>query len=309
MSSLFGHEHVQAPLCLCFLLTLKSPGHPSNLSRHYPATATTTNSTTATTTATTTTTTTATATATASTAGNFLPFDILTWVDQTSVFAEVHSAIQRGESVIIFPEGGSHDNADLLPLKGGVASIAYGSLSENVCIVPVGLNYFRGHRFRGRVVVEYGAPIYITKEMALQVQTNKREAYTQLLSDVADGMRSVLVTADSYDDLKLIHTARRLYQRSATILTTQRRQDLARRFSMGHRILKERFSASGVPRDLQELVKELEECVVYAVCLVRVVVSLFPCAILACLVIAETNPFSFYLRLPSFPCDIYSAPS
>jgi glycerol-3-phosphate O-acyltransferase / dihydroxyacetone phosphate acyltransferase len=187
----------------------------------------------------------------------FVEFDILAWVDQASVFSNVHTAIHKGESVIIFPEGGSHDNTDLLPLKGGVAAIAYGALSDHVCIVPVGLNYFRGHRFRGRVVVEYGTPIYITKEMAHTFQTSKREAYTTLLSQLATGMRSVLVTADSYDDLKLIHTARRLYQRSSTRITTQRRQDLARRFSMAHRILKERYSED-VPKDLEELQHELE---------------------------------------------------
>lgn len=42
--------------------------------------------------------------------------------------------------------------------------MAYSSLEKdgiNVPIVPVGLNYFRGHRFRGRVTVEYGKPIYL----------------------------------------------------------------------------------------------------------------------------------------------------
>ena len=121
----------------------------------------------------------------------------------------------QGSCIGIFPEGGSHDNTDLLPLKVrvvfvfvyacvcvcvcvrvyvcvpvvdgplpaclpgdcnashshialhypapccqvGVASIAFGVLDKfdvNVPIVPVGLNYFRGHRFRGRVVVEFG---------------------------------------------------------------------------------------------------------------------------------------------------------
>ncbi len=41
--------------------------------------------------------------------------------------------------------------ADLLPLKAGIASIAFGVLEKHgisVPIVPVGLNYFRGHRFR-----------------------------------------------------------------------------------------------------------------------------------------------------------------
>ena len=57
----------------------------------------------------------------------------------------------------IFPEGGSHDRTDLLPLKVGVALIAYSALEKdgiNVPIVPVGLNYFKAHRWRGRAVVE-----------------------------------------------------------------------------------------------------------------------------------------------------------
>ena len=192
--------------------------------------------------------------------GKYVGFDTLKYVDQSHMFTEVHSALQRGESIIIFPEGGSHDNTDLLPLKVGVASIAFGTLSDgntNVSIIPVGLNYFRGHRFRGRVVVEYGTPIHITKELAKQYKENKREAYQALLSQVADGMRSTLVTANNYDELKLIHTARRLYQRSSAVLPTKTRQDLARRFSTAHQILRSRF-ANGLPADLQELQKQLE---------------------------------------------------
>ena len=71
----------------------------------------------------------------------------------------------REEGTIgIFPEGGSHDRTDLLPLKAGVALIAYSALEKDglvIPIVPVGLNYFQRHKIRGRVTVEYGRPIYI----------------------------------------------------------------------------------------------------------------------------------------------------
>jgi glycerol-3-phosphate O-acyltransferase/dihydroxyacetone phosphate acyltransferase len=201
--------------------------------------------------------------------GNAVKFETLSFVDQSGTFSEVHTALQKGESIIIFPEGGSHDNTDLLPLKVGVASIAFGTLSDgntNVSIVPFGLNYFRGDRFRGKVVVEYGEPIHITKELAQKYKENKREAYRDLLSQVADGMRSTLVTAENYDELKIIHTARRLYQRagSSAIMTTKARQDLARRFSMALRILKERYKDPSdpdttVPADLKVLQHKLDE--------------------------------------------------
>ncbi len=68
-----------------------------------------------------------------------------------------------------------------------MAAIAFGVLEQHdvsVPIVPVGLNYFRGHRFRGRVVVEFGEPIHITKEHFQQYKTSKRTAYQNLLSEV-----------------------------------------------------------------------------------------------------------------------------
>ena len=56
-------------------------------------------------------------------------------------------------------------------------------------------------------------------------------------------MRSTIVTADNYEDLRLVHTFRRLYQSPTAIVTTAQKQDLARRLSMGYRILKERSTS------------------------------------------------------------------
>jgi hypothetical protein len=50
----------------------------------------------------------------------------------------------------IFPEGSSHDRADLLPLKAGVTLMALGAAAQHnveVQIVPCGLTYFHGHRY------------------------------------------------------------------------------------------------------------------------------------------------------------------
>ena len=39
-------------------------------------------------------------------------------LDQTEVYDAVHTVLHHGGSIGIFPEGGSHDRTDLLPLKG-----------------------------------------------------------------------------------------------------------------------------------------------------------------------------------------------
>lgn len=45
-------------------------------------------------------------------------FQVAPKLDQTGVYDAVHSVLHQGGSVGIFPEGGSHDRPDLLPLKG-----------------------------------------------------------------------------------------------------------------------------------------------------------------------------------------------
>ena len=84
-------------------------------------------------------------------------------VDQSAMFDAVHEALYSGKAVGIFPEGGSHDRPSLLPLKAGVAVMALGALAKHpnlpLRLVPVGLNYFSGHRFRSRVFVDIGEPL------------------------------------------------------------------------------------------------------------------------------------------------------
>jgi glycerol-3-phosphate O-acyltransferase/dihydroxyacetone phosphate acyltransferase len=65
-----------------------------------------------------------------------------------------------------------------------VAAIAFGLLEKydvNVPIIPVGLNYFRGHRFRGRAVVEFGQPIHIDREIYQAYRKSKREGFQKVL--------------------------------------------------------------------------------------------------------------------------------
>ena len=47
----------------------------------------------------------------------YVEYDVLEFIDQGIVFGKVHEALAKGSCIGIFPEGGSHDNTDLLPLK------------------------------------------------------------------------------------------------------------------------------------------------------------------------------------------------
>lgn len=86
------------------------------------------------------------------------------------VFVRCHEELARGGAILIFPEGRSHHEAALLPLRSGAARIA---LEAEAClgplgtrIVPVGLGYDARDRFRSRVRLEVGAPIDPALEIA-----------------------------------------------------------------------------------------------------------------------------------------------
>jgi 1-acyl-sn-glycerol-3-phosphate acyltransferase len=96
-------------------------------------------------------------------------FKVQPRVTQSEVFRFCHNSLGRGDCIGIFPEGGSHDRSHFLPIKSGVSVIALGAMAKypnrNVRIVPVGLNYFNGHRFRSRALVTFGDPLDIPKEL------------------------------------------------------------------------------------------------------------------------------------------------
>ena len=53
--------------------------------------------------------------------------------------------------IVIFPEGGSHDRTELLPLKPGACIFAWEAkkkLNKDLKLIPISINYYGAHKFR-----------------------------------------------------------------------------------------------------------------------------------------------------------------
>lgn len=160
-------------------------------------------------------------------------------MDQTQVYDAVFDRLSSGGAVGIFPEGGSHDRPELLPLKAGVAIMALGSLAANpdsgLKIVPCGMNYFHAHKFRSRAVIEFGNPIEVPKELVeLYRKGERREAVGQLLETIYQALLAVTVTSPDYDTLMVIQAARRLYNPTGKKLPLPVVVELNRRLVKGY---------------------------------------------------------------------------
>lgn len=166
-------------------------------------------------------------------------------VDQSAVYNEVFTRLNEGGCIGIFPEGGSHDRTELLPLKAGVAIMALGALNKNpdcdLKIVPCGMNYFHAHRFRSRAVLEFGNPLEVPPELVSMYANSdtKREATKSLLALIYDSLVSVTVQAADYDTLQVIQAGRRLYKPAHRKLPLQSIVELNRRFILGYNSFKD----------------------------------------------------------------------
>ncbi|KAJ3060133.1 hypothetical protein HK102_009652, partial [Quaeritorhiza haematococci] len=167
-------------------------------------------------------------------------------VDQNELFNTVYEQLAAGNCVGLFPEGGSHDRTELLPLKAGVTVMALGAMSRypglDVKIVPCGLSYFHPHRFRSRAVVEFGEPITVPKELVDMYASGgeqKRQACSTLLDTIYNSLKSITVTTPDYETLMLIQAARRLYKPAERKLTTTQVISMTRLFVKGYNIYKD----------------------------------------------------------------------
>src|SRR5262245_14758038 len=125
-------------------------------------------------------------------------------------FAAVDRALAEGDAICIFPEGVSHSESRLVPLRTGAARMALSAerAGTRVNLVPVGLNFDRKTTFRSRVTVVYGHP-FACEDLADPVA--HPDAVRELTTRIADHMRRLLIEAELKSDAALVDRVDRMY--------------------------------------------------------------------------------------------------
>ncbi|MBM4345731.1 MAG: 1-acyl-sn-glycerol-3-phosphate acyltransferase [Deltaproteobacteria bacterium] len=156
-------------------------------------------------------------------------------VDNSAMFDAMSQVLAGGGAMGIFPEGLSHDEAQLQKLKTGAARIALDTAHRHdqaVDVVPVGLTYLHPKRFRSRVVVQYGAPIEVGEPWRHAFLRDEKGAVRQLTADIDTALRELTVNAEDWETARLLNAVRRLYQPPGIALW--QRVELARRFNAAY---------------------------------------------------------------------------
>ena len=148
-------------------------------------------------------------------------------LNNNEAFSALYELLEEGGAMGIFPEGISHNGVQLAELKTGAARIALEMQSRGVdiALVPSGLNYLKRGRFRSTVLIQFGEPIDVNEWIKVQDQPDARG----LTDHMELHLRALTVNAESWEDLALLDTVRRLYQPPK--ITLEERAELARRFN------------------------------------------------------------------------------
>jgi 1-acyl-sn-glycerol-3-phosphate acyltransferase len=119
----------------------------------------------------------------------------------TEAFRAILERLEQGDAVLIFPEGKSHDEPALAPLRTGPARIALQAQREGrtrpLTILPIGLVFERKEAPRSRVLVDVGEPLDVDRWAATMTSARQVEALT---AEIERRLRDVTLNYATTDE-------------------------------------------------------------------------------------------------------------
>jgi glycerol-3-phosphate O-acyltransferase / dihydroxyacetone phosphate acyltransferase len=122
-----------------------------------------------------------------------------------ATFAGCRALLRAGQPIALFPEGTTHSNTMMLPLRTGAARIALSAEAQaswqlNLRIVPVGLWYQNKSRFRTAVLVVVGQPFGLAEYRARYLNDD-RLAVDALTEEIDARLDTVVLQAENTEVL------------------------------------------------------------------------------------------------------------
>lgn len=142
-------------------------------------------------------------------------------------------ALKGGAAVQIFPEGISHSNPGLVPLRTGAARIALGAEAESdwrlgLHVVPAGITYRRKPFFRGSALVVIGEPFRID-DLRAEFEADEAGSVRTLTERITERLERIILNLSQSEDQELIETAEVLYAREKGWSSAREREPMAER--------------------------------------------------------------------------------
>jgi glycerol-3-phosphate O-acyltransferase/dihydroxyacetone phosphate acyltransferase len=162
-------------------------------------------------------------------------------------FVAARKLLARGGTIGICPEGVSHDEPGLKPIKTGAARISLAAVStgevSELKIVPAGLYYTSKTRFRSDALLYFGNPIEVEPVQLEPDGTPPRDAVRQLSSRIEKALREVILDAQHEEELQTTARAERIFSSASNDGEPESLKDelrLQQRFIKAYSVLQSR---------------------------------------------------------------------
>lgn len=130
-------------------------------------------------------------------------------------FVAARKLLASGGTIGICPEGVSHDEPGLRPIKTGAARISLAAVStgevSDLKIIPAGLYYTSKTSFRSDALLYFGNPIDVEPVTLEPDGSPPREAVRQLSSKIEKALRNVILDAKHEEELHTTARAERIF--------------------------------------------------------------------------------------------------
>ncbi|MCU7916770.1 MAG: lysophospholipid acyltransferase family protein [Candidatus Thiodiazotropha sp. (ex Epidulcina cf. delphinae)] len=128
----------------------------------------------------------------------------------SNTFSQCYELLAMGETLIIFPEGQSHDVPQLMALKTGAARMALETVQATrtePAVIPVGLTFPEKGKFRSAVLVQFGKPLDLT----FPENSTQEQNVIELTGRIRAGLESITLNAESWEEINLIARVERFF--------------------------------------------------------------------------------------------------
>lgn len=141
----------------------------------------------------------------------------LAGMDQNQqMFAACHAVLGAGGAIALFPEGTSHDDPQLKPLKTGAARISLEAEQLHggrlgVHIVPIGITFPHRTRFRSTLSIRVGSPIEVAPYLE-RYAAEPEETFRALTAEVEERIRLLMIHMDRLDLAENVKRVEEIFQ-------------------------------------------------------------------------------------------------
>jgi 1-acyl-sn-glycerol-3-phosphate acyltransferase len=133
-----------------------------------------------------------------------------------SSFSACYKKLKEGAAILIFSEASSVFEKRLRPIQKGTARLAFGAcekynIDEDFHIIPIGVNYTQGDRFRTEVMINFGDPIKVNTFLN-DYRENPKKSIDQVTSMISNALKNLVIQIRDHSNDKLYNDCMELLE-------------------------------------------------------------------------------------------------